>query len=106
MSDANAPLPEGLPSPVVVDHRLDSWKEIASYLKRDIRTVQRWEKLEGLPVRRHQHQKRGSAFAYRDEIDAWWLNRGHEVDTAPAAVDPHTPSLAEETTLAASRRHL
>jgi len=43
--------------------RLDSWKQIAAYLRRDIRTVQRWEKLEGLPVHRHQHQKRGSAFA-------------------------------------------
>src|SRR5712692_7179946 len=44
--------------------RLDSWKQIAAYLGRDIRTVQRWEKLEGLPVHRHQHQKRASAFAY------------------------------------------
>src|SRR5437773_3896126 len=67
--------------------RLDSWKQIAAYLKRDIRTVQRWEKLEGLPVRRHQHQKRGSAFAYRDELDAWWDTRGHEVDATPPLVD-------------------
>ncbi|MCU1257033.1 MAG: repeat-containing protein, partial [Candidatus Angelobacter sp.] len=35
--------------------RLDSWKEIASYLRRDVRTVQRWEKKEGLPVYRHLH---------------------------------------------------
>jgi len=91
MSEANAPLPEDLAPPAVVDNRLDSWKEIAAYLKRDIRTVQRWEKLEGLPVRRHQHQKRGSAFAYRDEIDAWWLNRGHEVDAAPPLVDVGHP---------------
>lgn len=87
MPDANAPSPTGLAPPVSTDNRLDSWKEIAAYLKRDIRTVQRWEKLEGLPVRRHQHQKRGSAFAYRDELDAWWLNRGHEVDAAPAPDD-------------------
>src|SRR5262245_53452248 len=83
MSDASAPSPEGLTTPLSADGRLDSWKEIAAYLKRDIRTVQRWEKLEGLPVRRHQHQKRGSAFAYRDELDAWWENRGHEVDAPP-----------------------
>jgi Tol biopolymer transport system component len=93
MSDATAPSAEGLAPPVSTDNRLDSWKEIAAYLKRDIRTVQRWEKLEGLPVRRHQHQKRGSAFAYRDELDAWWLNRGHEVDAAPP------PSEADHTRL-------
>ena len=48
------------------DVRLDSWKEIAAHLKRDIRTVQRWEKLEGLPVHRHQHLKRGSPFGYAE----------------------------------------
>src|ERR1700731_4995931 len=51
--------------------RLDSWKEIAAYLKRDERTVRRWEK-EGLPVRRKVHKKQASVFAYRAEIDAWW----------------------------------
>jgi serine/threonine-protein kinase len=50
---------------------LDSWKEIAAYLKRDIRTAQRWEKLEGLPVHRHQHDERGTTFAYSGEIDRW-----------------------------------
>ena len=51
--------------------RLDSWKEIAVYLKRDERTVRRWEK-EGLPVHRKVHKKQASVFAYREEIDAWW----------------------------------
>ena len=32
--------------------RLDSWKEVAEYLKRDVRTVSRWELSRGLPVRR------------------------------------------------------
>jgi len=50
--------------------RLDSWKEIAVYLKRDERTVRRWEK-EGLPVHRKVHKKQASVFAYREEIDAW-----------------------------------
>ena len=48
--------------------RLDSWKEIASYLRRDVRTVQRWEKKEGLPVYRHLHDKLGSIYAYRNEL--------------------------------------
>jgi Tol biopolymer transport system component len=50
---------------------LESWKEIAAYLKRDVTTVQRWEKREGLPVHRHLHDKSGSVFARRAELDAW-----------------------------------
>jgi TolB-like protein/Tfp pilus assembly protein PilF len=63
------PQPPNLP-PTPAD-RLDSWKEIASYLKRDERTVRRWEK-EGLPVHRKVHKKQASVYAYREEVDAWW----------------------------------
>lgn len=52
--------------------RLDSWKEIAAYLKKEVRTVQRWEKNSGLPVRRLAHGKQGTVFAYKSELDAWW----------------------------------
>ena len=45
------------------EKRLDSWKEIAAYLNRDVTTVQRWEKRERMPVHRHVHQKRGSVYA-------------------------------------------
>jgi hypothetical protein len=55
--------------------RLDSWKEIASYLKRDVTTVQRWEKREGMPVHRHLHDKIGSVYASRAELDAWMAGR-------------------------------
>jgi TolB-like protein len=55
--------------------RLDSWKEIASYLRRDVRTVQRWEKKEGLPVYRHVHDKLGSIYAYRNELADWFNAR-------------------------------
>ena len=51
--------------------RLESWKEIASYLKRSVRTVRRWEAEEGLPVHRQMHRALGSVFAYKHEIDAW-----------------------------------
>ena len=65
-------------SPVsTTDVRLDSWKEIAAYLKRDVSTVQRWEKKEGLPVHRLPHDKLGSVFAFKPELDAWW-NRGRQ----------------------------
>jgi len=51
--------------------RLDSWKEIASYFRREVRTVQLWEKREGLPVHRHFHKRLGSVYALRSEIENW-----------------------------------
>lgn len=59
------------------DQRLDSWKAIAAYLGRDVTTVQRWERREGLPVHRHVHDKLGSVYAFRAEIDAWLRLRRH-----------------------------
>jgi TolB-like protein/Tfp pilus assembly protein PilF len=55
--------------------RLDSWKEIAAYLNRDVTTVQRWEKREGMPVHRHVHEKRGSVYALTNELDGWIQGR-------------------------------
>ena len=55
-----------------LENRLDSWKAIASYLGRGVRTVQRWEREEGLPVHRLAHEKRGTVYADRGEVDAWW----------------------------------
>ncbi len=65
--------------------RLDSWKEIAAYLKRGARTVQRWEREESLPVHRLKHEKLGSVFAYRSELDAWWARRGTVLQSHPAS---------------------
>ena len=53
------------------EDRLDSWKEIASYLKRGVRTVRRWEREEGLPVHRQLHRVQGSVYAYKSEIESW-----------------------------------
>lgn len=55
--------------------RVDSWKEIAVYLRREVRTVQRWERREGLPVHRHRHFKGNSVCAFKHEIDAWQHSR-------------------------------
>ena len=71
----------GEPSPVLppserpLEDRLDSWKEIAAYLSRDVTTVQRWEKREGMPVHRHLHDRMGSVYASRAELDAWTRSR-------------------------------
>jgi hypothetical protein len=58
-----------------VSGQLNSWKEIAAYLGREPRTIQRWEKDEGLPVHRHLHSKRSSVYAFPQELDNWWRNR-------------------------------
>jgi Tol biopolymer transport system component len=55
--------------------RLDSWKAIAAYLKRDVTTVQRWERREGMPVHRHLHDKQGSVYAFCSELDTWSVGR-------------------------------
>jgi len=55
---------------------LDSWKEIAVFLNRGIRTAQRWEREEGLPVHRHGHNKRATVFALASEIQRWMSTRG------------------------------
>ena len=61
-------------------NRLDSWKAIAAYLRRDVTTVQRWEKREAMPVHRHRHEKAGSVYAFASELDAW--SRSRRIRTA------------------------
>jgi len=59
-----------MPNSVSPRQRLDSWKAIAAYLRRDLATVRRWERDLGLPVYRVGGTGR-SVFAYAHEIDAW-----------------------------------
>jgi FG-GAP-like repeat len=84
--------------PASASERLDSWKEIAGYLKREVRTVQRWEKYEGLPVYRHRHQKRGSVYALKSELEAWRAGRALQPEAMPEAAQADGPGvLAPET---------
>lgn len=62
-------------APIATD-RLDSWKAIASYIGRDVRTVIRWERQRGLPIHRVPGGGRQVVFAYPHEIDEW-LESGH-----------------------------
>jgi TolB-like protein/Tfp pilus assembly protein PilF len=66
------PPADGLP---LTGKKLVSWKEIASHLGRETRTVQRWEKTEGLPIRRHEHQKKSTVYAYTNDLDEWFKRR-------------------------------
>ncbi len=73
--------------------RLESWKEIANYLAHSLRTVRRWERQEGLPVRRHLHGKQGTIYAFTREIDAWRKGRSvtQSAPTLPGGGLPQPP---------------
>lgn len=71
-------MPQPNPDNAITDkRRLNSWKEIAAYLGKDVRTVQRWEAREGLPIHRKPHDKLSSVYAYEAEIDSWWDQGSH-----------------------------
>jgi hypothetical protein len=59
---------------------LNSWKEIATYLNRGVRTVQRWEN-EGLPIRRVGAGNRAPVFAFTVDIDKWLRKYGTAAPT-------------------------
>jgi len=50
---------------------LSGWKDIANYLGKGVRTVQRYELELGLPVRRPAGKAQGSVIATRSELDGW-----------------------------------
>jgi hypothetical protein len=51
------------------------WKEIAAYLQAGVRTVQRWEHEEHLPVRRPTGTSAGIVSASRADLDLWLAAR-------------------------------
>jgi TolB-like protein/Flp pilus assembly protein TadD len=72
--------------------RLESWKEVAAYLGRDITTVRRWEKREGLPVHRLHHSHLGSVYAYTAELDAWRNERAAGAITGAMGANQAPPA--------------
>src|SRR5260370_13307647 len=73
--------------------RLGSWKEIAVYLGREVRTVQRWKKREGLPVHKHRHVKGNSVWALKREIDAWLHSRNWAASEPASMEDCSEPTV-------------
>jgi Tol biopolymer transport system component len=103
MSGTNPDTPA---SEVLLEGRLDSWKEIADYLKRDVTTVQRWEKREGMPVHRHVHDRMGSVYAFGAELDAWirsrklrtGLENGNSAVSTNPLLQPSQPTISTSRT--------
>ena len=98
--------PGKLPPVTPPADRLDSWKEIAAYLNRDVTTVQRWEKREGMPVHRHLHGSMGSVYASRAELDVWVRSRnvavasenGNDVPSPNPAGPPRESAISKSGT--------
>jgi TolB-like protein/Tfp pilus assembly protein PilF len=89
MGEPSSGLP---PSERAPEEQLDSWKEIAAYLNRDVTTVQRWEKREGMPVHRHLHDKRGSVYALAPELDSWLQGRRLQLPEDEKEPQTHPPT--------------
>jgi TolB-like protein/Tfp pilus assembly protein PilF len=95
---SEAPSAPGIHSdPPSNEPRLESWGEIASYLRRDIRTVQRWEHLHGLPVRRLVIGKQGQVYAYRSELDAWVRKRQPDPAGDVVSIEPESTGPEKQT---------
>jgi Tol biopolymer transport system component len=97
---------EGQSSDTPPSERLDSWKGIAAHFDRDVTTVQRWEKREGMPVHRHLHDRAGSIYAFTAELDEWARSRnvrvvqenGNDVPSAiPLGLPPRSALPASRT---------
>lgn len=69
------------------DDRLDSWKEIAAYLGRDVRTLRRWEEERHLPIHRVPGGGRRAVFAFRGEIQSWLGKAGGKPDEEGASLN-------------------
>ena len=61
---------------------LTTWKEIASYVGKSVRTVQRWERDLGLPVRRGRSGKT-VLLAVTSELDEWVVMNLHYSSDQP-----------------------
>ncbi|HVX65271.1 MAG TPA: hypothetical protein VHA11_01645, partial [Bryobacteraceae bacterium] len=85
----------------VEEERLEGWKQVAGYLNKDLRTVQRWERVEGLPVHRHLHRSQGSVFAFPVELDQWVRERtarpASKTPPPAAATAPEPAAAIKET---------
>jgi len=59
---------------------LETWKQIAAYLNRRVRTCQRWEQEYGLPIKRYIDSNKSRVFAYKSEIDNWLLSQKNKIN--------------------------
>ena len=85
---------EALPNPANSDQRLESWKSIAAYLHRDVRTVMRWERFRGVPVHRLPGGGKPGVYALKSELDGWWQRARPQLGEDAEAAAPRSRTLA------------
>jgi hypothetical protein len=87
--------------------RLTGWKEIAAYLDKAVRTVQRWERDFDLPVRRASDDRISSVYAFSTDLDAWLRSpagtRAGRQELLETNERPPDPVAATETVVASDR---
>jgi|SRR6185437_8902009 len=84
----------------VMNHEvLNSWKEIAAYLGRGVRTVQRWERELQLPVRRPRGKDRSAVIALKSDLDKWLQDTPHRLEPHPLQVHEDNLQLRRNTEL-------
>jgi hypothetical protein len=59
------------------------WKDIANYLRRGVRTVQRYERQLGLPIHRPAGKSTGAVIATKAELDGWVAAGPTRADSLP-----------------------
>lgn len=88
------------------ERKLEGWGEIALYLRREIRTVQRWERTLGLPIHRLPVGKQAAVYAFPSELDRWYRERELKIKAEENQLAAGTPSAGDgknhDTPLAAS----
>jgi len=94
MADSSSSSGSGTTAPLN-ERRLESWGEIASYLRREIRTVQRWERNLGLPIHRLAVGKQAAVFAYPSELDKWYKERETRIERDDLEAQSGTAAIAE-----------
>jgi hypothetical protein len=85
LHDSSQALPQ--PSTLI----LNSWKEIASYLGRGVRTIQRYEEKLGLPIHRPAGRERSAVVAFADELERWLRNTPSRNDTPSNPTNGNSP---------------
>jgi len=83
-------------SPTTNDPVLTCWKDIAKYLGKGVRTVQRWESDLGLPIRRPSHHlSKNPVLAIPEELDDW-VRRQHICPPTDPTLETELKRLRQE----------
>ena len=79
-------------------NQIQGWKEIAAYFARNERTVKRWEKVRGLPVRRIPGQGRANVYILVSDLEDWLNPEFDEKPHTPDQIHDRHPAVQPQST--------